>query len=272
LARPKNRRRALAAALLALTLIPVLAVPAAQAGGGFEPQPPDYLIEIVPGIPLVFELKDEIPFEPFSVRFDIDGKEFVTDHFAPYGDYIPTRFIERRGISFETVHDFNIVADPLTGPEVTVAEYHLLVHEMPVLPPFQPLPLVRENRTELVGFQLRGVRKGSKVRAWARGFQETRRRQLIPLRPIRISENSRTYTVPGGLTWRRRAQPQVTFSVHSGEVKYGVGTLGRIFTGALRTGRDGDTRIRGMWNANRCTDEISRDLRPPPLHDCERLY
>ena len=271
MASPTNRCSAFATALLALTLTWMLAAPTARAGGSFEPQPPDYMIEIVPGIPLSFELSDDIPFEAFSVRFDIDGKAFVTDHFAPYGDYIPTKFIERRGVSLDTVHDFDIVAEPFSGPPVTVAEYHLVVHKMPVIPPIQPLPLVRENRTELVGFQLRGVGKGSKVRAWARGFRETRGRPLIPLRTIRMSENSRTYTVPGGLTWHRGAQPRVTFSVYDGEIKYGVSTLGRIFTGALRTGRDGDTTIRGLSDANRCTREISRNLRPPPLHDCERL-
>jgi hypothetical protein len=230
------------------------------------------MIEIIPGIPLTFELDDKLPPETESVRFEIDNKPFVTDHFAPYGDYIPTESIERRGISFDTVHDFDIVAEPFFGEATTIAEYHLLVHEMPVIPRFKPLPLVREKRRKLIGFQLRGLRGGSRVMMWGRGFTELRGRQQLGIRLIRVGERSRTYTVRGGLTWRRGAVPLVMISVHPrSKIKNQAFIRGRLYTGVLRTSRSGDTKIRRIGSPDWCTDEISRRHRPPPRRSCDHL-
>lgn len=273
MAKKRNRRRASVAAWLGVGLASFVMASSSTAGGGpTEPQPPDYMIEIVPGVPLIFDLDGKLPAETESVRFEINGKPFVTDYFAPYGDFIPTKFIERRGISFDTVHDFDIVAEPFLGEAVTVAEYHLLVHELPVIPRFKPLPLVRENRRELVGFQLRGLRGASRVMMWGRGFRELRGRQQLQIRLIRVGERSRTYTVRGGLTWRRGAVPQVTISVHPrSKIKDGVFVRGRLYTGVLRTSRGNDTKIRRIGAADWCTDDISRDHRPPPRRSCDRL-
>jgi hypothetical protein len=262
------------AAALVVALVFLLPMTSrAVAGGALEPQPPDYMIEIVPGAPLVFDLDEKLPADTDSVRFDIDGKPFVTDHFPPYGDYIPTKFISRRGVSLETVHDFTIVAMTFfESAAVTIGDYHLLVHRLPVIPRFQPLPLVRENRRKLVGFQLRGVSRGSRVKIWGRGFRHLRGRQQLPLRLVRIGEHSRTYTVRGGLAWRRGAAPHVLISVHPRyRIRNGSWIRGRLYTGVLRTTRGGDTNIRRIGSRDWCTDEISRDHKPPPLRSCDYL-
>jgi hypothetical protein len=273
LAKKKNRKRIARPAAIAIALASLLTASNAAAGGPFEPQPPDYMIEIVPGVPLSFDLEGKLPAETDSVRFDIDGKPFMTDYFAPYGDEISTRFIDRRGVSFDTVHDFNILAMPFFPEDpVTVAEYHLLVHQMPVIPRFRTLPLVRENRRKLVGFQLRGVSGRSKVRMWGRGFERLRGREQLPLRLVRAGEGGRTYAVRGGLTWRRGAAPHVVISVHPGfQMKHGAFVLGRVYTGVLRTQRDGDTNIRRIGPPDWCTDEISRRDRPPPRQSCDHF-
>lgn len=244
----------------------------ALAGGPTEPQPPDYMIEIIPGTPLTFELEDKLPAETDSVRFEIDHKPFVTDYFAPYGDYISTSSIERRGIRFGVVHDFDIIAEHFFGETTTIAEYHLLLRRLPVIPRFKPLPLVRENRRQLIGFQLRGLRGNSKVMMWGRGFRELRGRQQLGIRLIRVGERSRTYTVRGGLSWRRGAVPMVIISVHPRlRIRDQAFVRGRLYTGVLRTSRGGDTKIRRLESRDWCTSEISRRHRPPRRRSCDHL-
>lgn len=253
--------------------IVALAIPfTAEAGGPTEPRPPNYMIEIIPGVPLVFELEDKLPAETESVRFEIDGNPYLTDDFAPFGDFIPTTFIDRRGVSFNTVHDFHIIALPLFSEPITIAEYHLLVREMPVIPRFHPLPLVREGRRELVGLQLRGVNGRTRVKIWGRGFRQIPGERELHLRLAHAGQHGRTYTIRGGLTWRRGAVPHLIVSVDPHyKMVHGAFVRGRVYTGVLRTRRGGDTNIHQIGNPEWCTDEISRRHKPPRRRSCHHL-
>lgn len=131
--------------------------PAAGAGGALEPQPPDYLIEIVHGQPIYDLVFPAPPEDVESVRIEVDGIPVLTDDFPPYADRIFTKRFDRLGISLETVHTFTVSAVPYFGNPVPLAQYHLLIHPLPVIPRVHVYPLVLKGRTHLVGFQLHGT-------------------------------------------------------------------------------------------------------------------
>lgn len=250
-----------------------LATGAAHAGGPVQPQPPDYLIEIVRGQTIYVELPAVDESTVDEVRIDVAGQPVKTLDFPPFdAAVIPTKNFERRGIAVGVIHPFTISTVQFPGAPVEVAEYSLLIRPLPVIRRVHVRPLVIENRTSLVGFQLRGISRGTQVRAWGRGFRNTSSRRPLPLFLMKIGPSSRTYVVPGRLDWAPRSRPHVTFSLvpRFGTLRNGFSVLGRIFTGVLKTNRTGDTSIRQTNPWRYCSSELTRDERnrPPRRRSC----
>lgn len=264
-----NRRLTLLLAGLAALLSAAAFATSARAGGALEPQPPDYLIEIFRGQPIYDLVLPALPEDTEAVRFEVDGVPVLTDDFAPYGDHIPTKRFDRLGISVGTVHTFTITALPFISDPVKVADYHLLIHPLAVIPRVHVYPLVFKGRTHLVGFQLHGIPRQAQVMAWGRGFRSTRANYPLPLRRTKLGDSSRTYLVPGGLDWRRGSRPHLTFSIVP-PYSYPE-TRGRIYTGVLKTDRAGNTGIRHLGDWDSCASYLSNGHRPPRKVSCVYL-
>jgi hypothetical protein len=262
-----NRRLTYLLAGLAALLSSATFVPVAGAGGALEPQPPDYLIEIVRGQPIYDLVFPTPPEDSEGVRIEVDGTPVLTDDFPPYADRIVTKRFDRLGISLETVHAFTVSAVPFFGDPVALAQYHLLIHPLPVIPRVHVYPLVLKGRTHLVGFQLLGIPRKAQVMAWGRGFRSTRGNYPLPLRRTKVGDSSRTYLVPGGLDWRRGSRPRLIFSI----VPTDLETRGRIYTGLLKTDRAGNTRIHHIDDWDSCASYASNGHRPPRKVSCVYL-
>ncbi|HEU4738615.1 MAG TPA: hypothetical protein VFS54_05980 [Solirubrobacterales bacterium] len=262
--------RSLALAALALALLPA----SVHADGSAFPEGPEQEISMVRGQPILLPpltASREID----EVRVTIDGRAIQTDHFAPYEDLISTRRFDRLGFQLEVEHTITQEAFNFFDEEaIASASYPLVIHALPVIPRVHVYPMVVKKQTHLVGFQLRGIARGSRVMAWGHGFLGRRGRFEVPLRPRKIGDSSRTYVVPAGLQWRRHSHPHLIFSFGAppGEVKYRFQPRGRIFTGVLRTKRNGDTAIRQTDGWKRCAWNLSEAGRPPRRASCFYLF
>jgi hypothetical protein len=260
-----------AASILALTLLAALTAPMGASGDAiFQPGPPDYKIEIVRGLPISLPLEGATDGNTFEVRFDVDGKQVQTDHFAPYGDFIPTKRFEQLGVALEVPHTLTATAIGAFDAETKLAEYSLLIHPMPVIRHVDALPLVFKGRTSLVGFRLQGIGRGSRVQVWGRGFRRTNGNRPLPLRLKRKTSSTRVYVVPGSLEWGRGSRPRLIFSVTPPEKKqkYGFSFKGRVFTVRLRARRNGTTGFTQDPRREYCTWGVSSGKRPPRRSSC----
>jgi hypothetical protein len=258
-----------------LGLLGALLPAAARGDTAALPQGPEQAISIVRGQPIMLLELVESGDGLDEVEFAIDGKRFQTDHFAPFGDYIPTRRFDRLGFALEVEHTLTASSvDFFTEQRTELARHPLFIHPMPVIPRVHVFPMVVKKQTRLVGFQLRGIARGSRVKAWGRGFLRRGGRFELPLRRRKIGPTSRTYVVPGGLLWRRHSHPQIIFSIGPppGETKFGFQPRGRIFIGVLRTKRNGDTGIRQTDRWQRCALSLSRNGGPPRRASCVYLF
>lgn len=209
-----------------------------------------------------------------EVRIAVDEETIQTDVFAPFGEYIPTRRFDRLGFELEVEHQLTERAYSFDERELASATYRLFIHPVPVIPRVHIYPMVVRKQTRLVGFQLRGIPRGARVLAWGHGFSYHRGKAPVPLRRRKVGDSSRTYVVPGGLFWRRHSHPHVIFSIGPppGEVRFGFQPRGRLFTGVLRTRRNGDTAIRQTDGWKRCTYELTTGGRPPRKVSCVYLF
>lgn len=260
--------------LVLLTLLPALIPVSARADASAYPVGPEKRISMVRGQPITLAplAEDEGSLE--EVRFAVDGKTIQTDHFAPFGDFISTKRFDRLGFALEAEHTLTAMSiDFFSETESEVGRYPLVIHELPVIPRVHVYPLVFEDRTQLVGFQLHGIPRGGRVRAWGRGFIHGSGWTPLPLRARKRGERSRTYVVPGGLAWARWRHPHVIFSIapRRGARRYGFEPRGRLFAGVLRTKRNGDTGIRQTDGWRRCTYMLSWRGKPPPKVSCVYL-
>jgi hypothetical protein len=262
-------------ALATVVLLPALVPVAAQADASTYPVGPQKAISMVRGQPIsvVPLAEDESFFE--EVRFAVDGKAIQTDNFAPFGDFIPTKRFDRLGFALEQEHILTASSiDFFSETETEVERYPLVIHALPVIPRVHVYPLVFENRSALVGFQLHGIPLGGRVRAWGRGFIHGNAWAPLSLRVRKRGERSRTYVVPGGLAWVPWSHPHVIFSIapRRGSRRYGFEPRGRLFAGVLRTRRNGDTSIRQTDGWRRCTYMLSWRGKPPPKVSCVYLF
>jgi hypothetical protein len=261
--------------LLALVVLLSAVAPASALGDGSAyPEGPRQEISMVRGQPIMLPPLVEREGELDEVEIAIDGRAFQTDHFAPFGDYIPTRRFDRLGFELEVEHVLTATSiDFFSERRTELARYPLVIHPLPVIPRVHVYPLVVKKQTRLVGFQLRGIARGSRVRAWGRGFLHRGGLFKLPLRRRKSGIASRTYIVPGGLLWRRHSHPHVIFSIGPppGEMKFRFEPRGRVFTGVLRTKRNGDTGIRQTDNWKRCAYSLSRRGGPPARASCVYL-
>lgn len=264
-------RRSLPACLMAAVGL-LLSAPTAHAGGGFayDPQPPDYLIEVPNGISFSVALP-ELPIDIDAVRFEVGGIVAQTNEFEPFLEPINTRRLVRRGVSLDDVHAFKVLAIPIFGTPTLIGDYKLQIHELPVIRRVHVYPIVFRKRQRLAGFQLRGIARGSRVKAWAQGLRLTRGNYPLPLKLVKRRRSSRTYRVPGGYEWLRERRPRLIFSIVPplGKSRYGIPFRGRIYIGRLKTDRSGDTVIRHLDDWDLCTDFLTRrGNRPPRKQSC----
>jgi hypothetical protein len=260
--------------LILLALIPALLPVSARADGSAYPVGPEKRISMVRGQPITVAPLAENEGSLDEVRFAVDGKPIQTDHFAPFGGFIQTRDFDRIGFALETEHTLTATAiDFFSETETEVGRYPLVIHALPVIPRVHVYPLVFEDRTRLIGFQLHGLPRGGRVRAWGRGFTNGRAWAPLPLRIRKRGERSRTYVVPGGLAWVPWSHPHVIFSIapRRGARRYRFEPRGRVFAGVLRTKRNGDTGIRQTDGWTRCTYVLSWRGKPPPKVSCVYL-
>jgi len=248
-------------------LLPSSALADASAGPDLEGK-----ISMVRGQP-IFLPPLKATREIDEVRVAVDGRSIQTDDFPPFEDIISTRRFDRLGFQLEVEHTLTQKAFTFDGTEVASADYALFIHPLPVIPRVHVFPMVVKKRTHLVGFQLRGIRQGSPVRAWGHGFIDGHGLFAIPLRLRKALPTSRTYVVPGGLSWHRGNHPHLIFSIGSprGELEFGFQPRGRVFTGFLRTKRNGDTAIRQTDRWKRCAYNLTHDGRPPQRASCVYL-
>jgi len=239
------------------------------ADGPLEPSPPDYMVETMNGLPFALGLP-ELPAETDEVRFEVDGNVVQVNSFEPFEDPISTRRLTRQGVSLDTVHSLTVSAVSFFEAAVVLGHYKLLIHALPVIQPVNVYPLVIRKRTTLVGFQLHGIGKSARVKAWGHGFRHTPANRPLPLRLIKRGKSSRTYRAPDGLEWRHGSRPRLIFSISPplSRTKHGYPIRGRIFTGVLKTDDRGDTAIRHTDDWNRCSEELSRGKRPPRRVSC----
>jgi hypothetical protein len=183
-----------------LALIPALLPVSARADASAYPVGPEKRISIVSGQPITVAPLAGNEGSLEEVRFAVDGKPIQTDHFAPFGDFISTRRFVRIGFALEAEHTLTATAIDFFS-EAEIGRYPLVIHALPVVPGVHVYPLVFEDRTRLVGFQLHGIPRGGRVSAWGRGFIHGSAWSPLPLRIRKRGEWSRTYVVPGGLAW-----------------------------------------------------------------------
>ncbi|MGN6202235.1 MAG: hypothetical protein ACTHNY_07515 [Solirubrobacterales bacterium] len=209
-----------------------------------------------------------------EVRIAIDGRTIQTDDFAPFGEYIPTRRFDHLGFELEVEHQLTETGYNFNDEVLASASYPLFIHPLPVIRRVHIYPLVVKKRTHLVGFQLRGIERRARVMAWGHGFRRRQGDPQIPLRRRKTGDSSRTYVVPGGLSWRRHSHPHVTFSISPppSQTRFGFQPRGRLFTGVLRTQRNGDTSLKQTDGWKRCTYELSTQGRPPRRASCVYLF
>ena len=257
--------------IVLLALVPALLPVSARADASAYPVGPEKRISIVRGQPITVAPLMENEGTLDEVRFAVDGKPIQTDHFAPFGDFISTKRFDHIGFALEAEHTLTATAiDFFSETETEIGRFPLVVHALPVIPRVHVYPLVFADRTQLVGFQLRGISRGGRVRAWGRGFVHGNAWSPLPLRIRKRGESSRTYVAPGGLAWVPWSHPHVIFSIapRRGAHRYGFAPRGRLFAGVLRTKRNGDTGIRQTDGWKRCTYMLSWDDKPPPKVSC----
>jgi hypothetical protein len=262
--------RAFVFAVLVSTLLPATA----QGDASATPLGPENRISIVRGQPIALPPLTENEASLEEVRFAIDGKPFQTDDFPPFGQFISTRRFDRLGIEPEVEYTLTATAvDFFSDTQTELARYPLVMHPLPVVPRVHVYPLVYENETHLVGFQLHGISRGGRVRAWGRGFAEGNAWSPLRLRLRKRAERSRTYVAPGGLSWVPWSRPHVIFSIGPprGARRFGFEPRGRLFSGVLHTKRNGDTGIRQTGGWRRCTYALSWEGKPPPKVSCVHL-
>jgi hypothetical protein len=260
---------------LALGLVSALLPASALAGAEAIPEGPEQRITIVRGQPIRLPELAEREGGLDEVELAIDGKGFQTDHFPPYGDYIPTRRFDRLGFAVEVEHILTAsTVDFFSETRTELARYPLVIHPLPVIPRVHVFPLVVKKQTRLVGFQLRGIAPGAQVKAWGHGFLYRRGRFELPLRRRKTGSSSRTYVVPGGLLWRRHTHPHLIFSFGPprDEFIFGVAPRGRIFTAVVRTKRNGDTGLRQTDNWKKCAYGLTWNGGPPHMASCFYLF
>jgi hypothetical protein len=257
-----------------LTLLLLLAAPAyAEADGSAYPDSAG-VISMVRGQPIAFP---PLPTngEVDHVRFAIDNQTVETNDFPSEPEVIETRrLFDRLGLELEVEHTLTETSYDWLNVALASASYRLVVHPLPLIRRVHVFPLVVAKHTHLVGFQLRGIMLGAHVKAWVRGFLDQGGSSRLPLRLRASHESSRTYVVPGGLSWRRGARPHVVFSIGppASAFKFGFQLRGRVFTGYLRTKRDGDTVIKQTDDWERCAFELSNRGRPPRRASCVYLF
>lgn len=250
----------------------LLAALAAGAKAGVEPKvvspAPGETIEIVEGQP--FSLAVPFAEDAFEVRFSISGGPTIaTDHFPPYGDYIPTRNLSKRGVLTDV--PYTLITNPFRfNAPLGETAYGFLVHPLPVIPEVQVQSLILAGCTCLVGFKLLSIDTVDRVKAWGVGFGRPGPRFPFRLRQTASTPSTRTYLIPGGRSWGRGTHPQITVSIAppSGSQLYGVDVRGRVFTARLMTDRAGDTSFRQTDRGSRCSTELSHDNRPPRRASC----
>lgn len=262
--------RTLTVAVLASALLPA----AARGDASATPLGPERRISIVRGQPISLAPLTEDEGSLEEVQFAIDGKPFQTDDFPPFGEFISTRRFDRLGVGLEIEHMLTAAEiDFFSDSRTELARYPLVVHPLPIIPRVHVYPLVFENQTRLVGFQLHGIPRGGRVRAWGRGFLHGNAWSPLRLRIRKREERSRTYVVPGGLAWVAWSHPHVIFSLGPprGARRFGFEPRGRLFSGVLRTKRNGDTGIRQTDGWRRCTVTLAWNGKPPPKASCVHL-
>jgi len=231
---------------------------------------PGETIEIVEGQP--FSLV--VPFgdgDAREARFAIaGGPTIASDLFAPFGEYIPTRHFRRIGIVPDVHYPLAVDQIGFGGVLLATFTYDFLVHPLPVIPRIHVRSLILKGCACLVGFKLLGIGEEDRVMAWGIGLGKPGARFPLQLRLSESSDSTRTYLIPGGRSWGRGTHPQLTVSIAppEGAQLHGVAIRGRVFTARLMTDRAGDTSFRQTDRWRRCSEELSRDNRPPRRKSC----
>lgn len=261
-------------AIVTVLLVGLFVAPS-SAGPAEDPKlvkaiPPGSPVEVVEG--QLFSLQvSPGDADTFQTRFSIAGGPTVfTDIFEPYGDFVPTRSLRRRGVLTDV--DYTLVATPSRFDGSTQGEtrYDFLMHPLPVVSKARIAALILEDRRHLVGLRLLNVSQHYRVKAWGQGFRSLRGRSRLPMRLTRISGSSRTYVIPGGLRWNSFSNPRIKVSVAppEGAEQHGVPVRGRLLSGRFRTRRNGDTAFRRTDRWTYCTTTLDRDDRPPRRKSC----